>query len=140
MGTAAPSFVLDSLEGVPIALEDSTGQGRMLVFFSPYCGACQVELPLIETLYQQYQEQGLVVLAITAVVEPEVLSDMVGELGLTLPILIDAEAETGRAYRISAIPAVYFLDGEGIIRDVQVGIPYEGALEVLESRVQPILP
>ena len=55
---------------------------------------------------------------------------------LSLPILLDLEALVTQSYVVRATPTYFFIDREGILRDVIVGSPDP---RVLQGRLQSIL-
>lgn len=50
-----------------------------------------------------------------------VVLDFVTRNGLTFRNLLDLTADTARAYRVSGIPASFFIDGEGVIGATHIG-------------------
>ncbi len=56
--------------------------------------------------------------------------DYVDEMGLTFPILLDSPStEVFDQYRLRGLPDTFFIDREGVIRDVVVGPLSRSALE-----------
>jgi peroxiredoxin len=47
------------------------------------------------------------------------------QLGMDYPLASDKHGDTTKAYRATAIPAVFIIDQRGVVRDVLVG--YSGA-------------
>ena len=45
----------------------------------------------------------------------------VDELGLTFPIPMDSDGAIGQRYNVRGMPTTYFIDGDGIIREVWSG-------------------
>ena len=56
------------------------------------------------------------------------------EAKLIFPIALDLNSTAKRSYRIFGPPATFFIDGQGIIRDIVLGpITRERALEALKN-------
>ena len=63
---AAPDFILPNLAGDDVRLEDYKGKVVVLHFWATWCAPCRQEIPSIQNLWQQYQNQDVVVLSISA--------------------------------------------------------------------------
>lgn len=93
----------------------------------------------MEDVYQDYQGQGFVILAVNATNQdsrPEALA-FAQELGLTFPILFDTTGEVSRLYQLRALPSSFFIDKNGVIQEVVIGGPMADAL--LRIRVEELL-
>jgi peroxiredoxin len=93
----------------------------------------------IETVYNEYKDQGFTVLAVNMTYQDNQVDIMpfVEEQGLTFPILLDETSEMASAYQLKSLPSSYFIDREGIISEVVIGGPMAEAL--LRARIESIL-
>jgi peroxiredoxin len=96
-------------------------------------------MPAIERMYQEYKEQGLVVLAINMTYQddPTAVTPFIQEYNLTFPILLDETGTVGGAYQLRSLPSSYFINRAGIIQEVVIGGPMSEAL--LRTRIEQIL-
>jgi cytochrome c biogenesis protein CcmG, thiol:disulfide interchange protein DsbE len=96
-------------------------------------------MPAIEKVYNEYRDEGFVVLAINMTYQddPGRVPSFLQEYGLTFPILMDTQGMVGTDYQLRSLPSSYFIDREGIIREVVIGGPMAEAL--LRTRVEEIL-
>lgn len=129
IGDSAPDFTLPNLTGQEVSLRDFRGKVVLLNFWASWCVPCRSETPALQRLYEKYQDQDFVVIGVSIDEEEtvEAVPDFIEEFGLTYPILLDTLREsTGQdgSYRLEGIPQSYFIDAEGVIRDIG-----EGALE-----------
>lgn len=129
VNSRAPDFTLTDLDGNQVRLRDFRGQVVFLNFWATWCPPCRAEMPEIEAVYQQYRDQGVVVIGIDLRESPEVVRRFVEEGGYSWTFVIDTTGEVGLAYRINAIPASYFIDADGIIRAVHAGAMTRGGME-----------
>lgn len=86
----------------------------MINFWEPWCGPCVGEMPELEKLYENYKDQGLLILGVfsTADMEDEV-REVLKECNTTYPILhSDSKLEK---YMTEYVPTTIFADSEGNI-------------------------
>ena len=138
-GFTAPDFTLTSLDGTEYTLSELKGQAVLVNLWATWCPPCRAEMPAIEKMYQEYKDQGLVVLAVdmTYQDDPQKVAPFAQEYGLTFPILLDQAGVVGSAYQLRSLPSSYFIDRFGIIQEVIIGGPMAEAL--LRTRIEQIL-
>lgn len=128
VGETAPDFRLLSLSGEQVQLEDFRGQTVLLNFWATWCGPCRLEMPA----FQERSETFAGDLKVVAVNfdEPEAdVQAFVDELGLTFEILLDPGAEIQRLYQVRGYPTSYFIDAEGVVRILHIGVMTDGQLD-----------
>jgi cytochrome c biogenesis protein CcmG/thiol:disulfide interchange protein DsbE len=130
----APAFSFETLDGETISLADLEGRPIVLNFWSSSCPHCATLAPHLETLNQEYQEQGLQVLGVAGRDSARALRDKAEGLNLTYPI--GMSPETGSAYGVRGIPMTFFIDREGNIVSSILG---SRGLPDLEAEAQKIL-
>jgi cytochrome c biogenesis protein CcmG/thiol:disulfide interchange protein DsbE len=81
------------------------------------------EYPLLEEAYKEESAKpdGAVILALNIRQSSQALVQFNEENSYTVPILMDPGALTAINYKVSAIPATFFIDRQGTIRYVQRG-------------------
>jgi len=138
-GFQAPGFSLDSSSGEIITLSEQNDKIILVNFWASWCPPCRAEMPAIQQVYQDYKDDGLVVLGINATNQDDItaVKSFVAENQLSFPILFDRDGEVSRQYNLHALPTSYFIDQDGIIQDVVVGGPMAEAL--LRTRVERLL-
>lgn len=122
-GGPAPGFQLQSLDGQTISLSDLRGSPVLLNFWATWCGPCRLEMPFLQEVYedQEWAARGLVMLAVNLQEPGETVRKFVEENGFTFTVLLDTGGEVGNLYNISGIPTTYFIDNDGIIKNVKMG-------------------
>jgi peroxiredoxin len=138
-GFLAPDFELKTLEGEIVKLADLRGQAVLVNLWATWCPPCRAEMPAIEKVYNDYKDEGFIVLAVNMTYQDTFtnIAPFVDEYGLTFPILLDDTSKVGTAYQLRSLPSSFFIDREGIIREVVIGGPMAEAL--LRTRVEEIL-
>jgi cytochrome c biogenesis protein CcmG/thiol:disulfide interchange protein DsbE len=124
-GFLAPAFELETLEGQWMSLSDFEGQTIVLNLWASWCPPCRAEMPALRSLYREYRDQGLVVLGVNMTYQDSALAaaSFAAEYGLDFPILLDRAGLVGNLYQMRALPTTFFIDREGVIRELVVGGP-----------------
>jgi peroxiredoxin len=139
VGFLAPDIELKTPDGETYSLSELRGQAVLVNLWATWCPPCRAEMPAIERMYQEYKDQGFIVLAVdmTAQDNPLDVVPFAKEYGLTFPILLDETGEVGEAYQLRSLPSSYFIDRQGVISEVVIGGPMAEAL--LRTRIEQIL-
>lgn len=99
-------------------------KGIVLNFWEPWCGPCVGEMPALEKLYQNYKEQGLLVIGVYSTEGMEEDVDLVlADAGTTYPIL--KYCSDFDLLQTGYVPTTVLLDGEGHL----LAQPFSGAME-----------
>jgi peroxiredoxin len=128
IGASAPEFTLQSVDGETHALNDYRGQIVFLNFWATWCPSCEGEMPAIESVYEAYQNEGFIVLAINAGESSRSIRGFQQEEELTFPLLIDPGESVTGSYGIFALPTSLLVDQEGVISRIYTGPITHGQL------------
>jgi len=108
-GHRTPPLRLPRLDGGVSALDDHRERLVIVNFWATWCTPCTAEMPTLEALWRQYRGRGLIVLGVSVdrgaprpLIEP-----YVARLGLSFPILLDADLSASRAWRVQGLPATF---------------------------------
>jgi cytochrome c biogenesis protein CcmG/thiol:disulfide interchange protein DsbE len=121
VGSPAVPFQLKSLEGKSLDLASFRGKPLILNFFASWCDPCREEMPLINEIASKGKRDGYSVVGIAVEDTRAAVTEFAKESRLVFPIALDLNSTVKRAYRIFGPPATFFIDGQGIIRDVVLG-------------------
>lgn len=138
-GFLAPDFTLPDAEGNLTTLSELRGQAVLVNLWASWCTPCQAEMPAMQRVYAEYQDQGFTILAVNATQQDSQAAALqfAAEKGLTFPILFDLDGSVARSYQMSALPSSFFILPDGTINEVIVGGPMAEAL--LRVRVEQLL-
>ena len=138
-GFQAPDFGLPNIQGEIVRLSSLRGRPVIINLWASWCTPCRSEMPAIQRIYEEYSEQGLIVLGVNATNQdnPQNAAQFAEELGLTFPILYDTDGQVSQQYLLSALPTTFFVDGSGTIQEVVVGGPMAEAL--LKIRIEQLI-
>ena len=105
-------FSLTDLQGRTWNLKELRGKVVLVNFWATWCPPCRSEMPDLDALYNQFKDQGFVVLGISdedlGKVKP-----YIDQNHYNYPILLDPEARVHKAYNIEGIPRSFLYDREG---------------------------
>jgi len=120
--TAAPDVTVPTLSGAPLAMKDLRGKAVLVNFWATWCTPCQWEMPLMETLYQDYKDRGFVILAISIDQGGvERVRAFVKDKKLTFPVALDPQHEVARKFGVTGLPATLLVGPDGYIKGVTYG-------------------
>lgn len=123
----APDFEAVDLEGNKLKLSDFRGKIVFLNFWATWCPPCEEEMPLMQEIYEQYKDQGVVILAVSPTsvqlkggtddgeAERQVRR-YIQEKGYTFPVILDKGSQAWKIYQQRGIPVNYVIDAKGVIR------------------------
>jgi thiol-disulfide isomerase/thioredoxin len=137
--SAAPDFTVYDLDGNAHKLSDFRGKPVILNFWASWCGPCKMEMPDLETAYQEYGDQiqfMLVDLTDGSQETVEKASAFIKEQGYTFPVFYDTAMEGAYAYGVAGIPVTYFINGEGVFVAY-----YQGAMsaDILQQGIEMLM-
>ena len=132
VGTPAPDFTLPTTGGEIFSLAEAEGRPVWLTFWATWCPPCREEMPDLQETYNSQQSDRYRYLAVNFGEETSAVKGYVNEIGYTLPVGLDPAAITAMDYGVLNLPTHFFIDANGIVREV-----YAGALShaQIEQRV-----
>jgi peroxiredoxin len=134
VGSPAVPFDLKSLNGKSVGLASFHGKPLVVNFFASWCDPCRDEMPLINELASKGAKDGYNVFGIAVEDSRAAVTEYARESKLIFPIALDLNSTVKRSYRIFGPPATFFIDGQGIIRDVVLGpLTRERAREAMKK-------
>ena len=137
--TSRPEFTPPDLEGNQRSISEWDGKVIVLNFWATWCPPCLREMPAFIQLYDNYNNQGLVVVGI-AIDSAESVQDFVDPMGVTYPVLVgetDAIA-AAKAYgnRLGVLPYTAIIDRSGQIVETKAS---ELSYDQVEALIRPLL-
>lgn len=133
-GSLAPDFELKTLSGQSVHLKDLRGHPVLINFWATWCTPCIQEMPMIETRYQKYSPD-LVVLGVNYGEPESDVRSFVKTSGVTFDILLDNGQKIQELYRVRGYPTTFVVDSSGRVRAVQLGVMSESQLDGFLKKV-----
>jgi cytochrome c biogenesis protein CcmG/thiol:disulfide interchange protein DsbE len=138
IGKAAPALAGTTLDGAAFDLAAQRGSPVLVNFWASWCGPCREEFPLLEDAAARHAADGLVVVGALYKDDEGPARSFVAEQGATWPTVADPDRTIGSAWKVLAPPQTFFIDRNGVIREVQVGQVRDAA--ELDRLLASILP
>jgi len=138
VGQPAPDFTLSDIDGNSFTLSGQRGNVVLIDFFATWCGPCKAAIPHLKELATEFPS-GFIIVSIT--IDPdydtvERLRQFRTDYGITWRILRDTLGISSSQYGVTAIPTLFIVDGEGVVRHMHVGDP---GVTMLRSEIQPLI-
>ncbi len=105
-------FTLTDLQGAAWTLKDLHGKVALVNFWATWCPPCRKEMPDLETLYHEFQDRGLVILAISDEDAGKV-KPFIAEHKYNYPILLDPGRKVNDDFQVEGIPKSFVYDRNG---------------------------
>jgi thiol-disulfide isomerase/thioredoxin len=130
VGRPAPDFVLATLDGKAVDLEDYRGRVVVLDFWATWCGPCRAALPALHEVAAWAKDAQLPVTVLTINVferaeNPDAVLKTVREFWQsakhTLPVALDFTGQIAGAYGVNGIPASFIIRSDGVVHAQHVG-------------------
>jgi thiol-disulfide isomerase/thioredoxin len=138
-GKVAPDIVGPDLDGQPFKLSDHRGKVVVLLFSAEWCGICKTLNPYERLMQDLYRNWPFSILSVETGSSPAAMKQRKAEESLRYRSWWDARPESGgrgpiaTAWNVAGYPAIYVLDGRGVIRFVDVR--YEDLLMAVRQLV-----
>jgi cytochrome c biogenesis protein CcmG, thiol:disulfide interchange protein DsbE len=111
---AAPAFDLERIDrDGRVSLASLRGQPAVINFWASWCKPCEEEVPLLEQVWRDHRDEGLVVLGVDSQDFRGDARRFARENGITYPIVHDGPGDVMRRYDLTGLPETYFLDRAG---------------------------
>lgn len=138
VGDTPYEFALKDLDGNTVRLSDFIGQPILVNFWATWCGPCRIEMPELQAAFQEYSDDGLVILALDQDETPEEVRTFFSEFDLSfLPVLDDDKLAAERYGTFGSLPSSYFVNAEGKITAIHRGPMVREQLEVYLAQTIP---
>jgi len=136
IGNLAPDFTLKALDGSLVTLSELKGKTVFVNFWATWCPPCKQEMPDLEKAYQKTRDQGIAFLGVNLKEDAGTVQKFVNDNGYHWTILLDSTGQTADSYQVSGIPTSFFIDRNGVVRDMQIGPITEPLLEAKLAKMQ----
>ncbi len=120
-GSEAPDFRVQTLDGDYVQLSEFQGRPVWINFWATWCSSCRAEMPDIQAVHEEYESQGLVVLALNRQEPESTVKEYSESTGLAFTIGLDSDLRVAAEYRVTGLPTHFFVDEDGVLREIHYG-------------------
>lgn len=138
VGFLAPDLTLTALDGETIRIADLRGKNILINYWVSWCIPCMDELSALSRVYQDYQDQNVAIITVNGIEQDELekVNQVVADLALVQPVLLDAKEAFWSTYLVQFLPTSFFIDTEGVIRHIMLG---SAAEDVIRSKIDQLI-
>jgi thiol-disulfide isomerase/thioredoxin len=127
-GAIAPGFSTTTPAGSAISLADHKDHVVLVDFWATWCPPCVASMPILERVYREYRDKGVVVVGVDQEPGDEALvRGFLSSHDITFPIAMDP-GSIARDYGVYTFPTSFLIGKDGVIRDVHHGVAVESDL------------
>ena len=142
VGSAAPTFTLNSQENKPVSLQDFKGKWVVLYFYpKDFTSGCTVEAHNFQRDQGQYEAKNAVILGVS-MQDPDSHQKFCAKEGLRFKLLADSDHKVSAAYGsvmnlgVTKLSSrhTFLIDPQGVVRKVYLDVdPQKHSEEVLAA-------
>lgn len=120
VGKVAPDFTATAADGTTFRLSDLRGTPVWLTFGASWCQPCRAENPDIQAAFTKAAGKVAVVQVYMSE-DASAVNEYADRVGLTYTRIPDPNERLANEYRILGIPTHYFIDAQGVLRQLKIG-------------------
>lgn len=121
-GMPAPAFTLAGLDGNMVSLDDYKGKVVLLNIWATWCPPCVEEMPSMEKLYQELEDEEFEILAVSIDASgSKIVTPFMKKHNLSFPALTDTQGTLKNLYQTTGVPESFIIDKGGIISEKIIG-------------------
>jgi thiol-disulfide isomerase/thioredoxin len=135
IGRAVPEITGKDFNGVEFSLSESRGKVTVLIFTGEWCGPCRSEYPYQRLMLELYKDKPFALLGVNSDAKLDVARQGKVDSRLSYRAWWDGYREESTkgpiaaAWGVTGWPAIYILDGQGVIRFA--GLRHEDTLKAV---------
>lgn len=114
----APDFTLQTYDGQTIRLSEQRGKVIVINFWGSWCEPCHEEAPILQNLWERYQNRGVLFLGIAYLDVERESQAFIAQYGITYPNGLDLGNRISDLYRITGAPETFVIDQQGNLAPV----------------------
>ena len=132
----APHWELFDLKGNNVKLSDFLEKPLVITFWAGWNSMSADQIKIFDEYLSQHPEALFEIVSINNQEDKSIVSSFIQRGGYRVTTLLDETGEIGELYKVRTLPITYFLNKDGVIRDIFVGALSK---EMLTEKVQRII-
>ncbi|MXZ44868.1 MAG: TlpA family protein disulfide reductase [Gammaproteobacteria bacterium] len=119
-----PDFSATTFDGLNIQLSEFQDREVVVLdFWATWCQPCIRGMPDLQALHDDFDDQGVEVLAVNVGETVETIREFLEPSGYSFPVVIDTNEKISGSYGVFGIPRLLIIDKSGRLRHIEVGYP-----------------
>lgn len=106
----APPLALETVDGQAVSLDPALGRPVLVHFFATWCPPCIPEMAALDRLAARRAGQPLVIVTVSVAEVDAAVRRFFAERPTALPVLMDRDRATARAWGVTSLPTSVLLD------------------------------
>lgn len=136
VGTVAPGFSMQDIDGKPLDLASYSGKVVLLDFWATWCVPCQSEIPHFVEFQNNYAAQGFQVIGISMDDGPQPVREFYQKYKMNYPIGMGTTQLAQSYGGILGLPVTFLITRDGHIAAKYVGQTDTG---IIQQKVEELL-
>jgi peroxiredoxin len=125
-----------TLDGETFSQDDLRGKVVLVNAWATWCGPCVLEMPGFQKVYDDYRDQGFLVLGVSRDHEgPQKVRTFLERKNITYPVAMADDVNLGGITDVTTLPTSYLIGRDGTIRHRVEGIYLGPALRLAVKRL-----
>lgn len=137
MNVSVPDFSLIDLSGNPITLESLKGKVVIINFWATWCQPCREEMPQLNSLVKEFQDQDDVVFLGVSNEDPKLINEFLNQNTFLYQVFLD-NGQVASMFDIQSIPTHLVIDKKGRLQFQHVG-RFQNVDKILSSEINALL-
>ena len=117
----APGFTLADMDGETFQLESARGKWVFLHFWASWCGPCREEMPAIQTMHEQFNDDQLGMVLVNTAEDEDTIFSFLAEIGMEMSSLMDRDGLVTEKYKPRGLPTTILIDPAGNVQYQAIG-------------------
>ena len=124
VGKPVKDFTLKTVGGKMLSLSQfRKGQKAIIFFWATWCPHCRRELGGLNKNKETIARKGIQIVLVDVGEEAEDVRHYLQSNNIAMDVFLDKDSSVSESYGIVGVPTFYFVDQEGVVRDVQHTLP-----------------
>jgi peroxiredoxin len=131
VGDSAPEIQLGGLSGRMVSLADYKGEVVLVNFWATWCPPCKDELRWFEKVFEEYEDRGFTVIAVSI---DDVTPEQVIDMGLLFPVAVANDRVKEGYGGVSDVPVSFLVGRDGrVLKKVRKVYPEDALRADVEA-------
>lgn len=124
VGKKAPEFTLATTNGgVKNFTESRSGKNAIVFFWATWCPHCRKQLGTLKEQKNQIEEKGIQIVLVDVGETKEKVKAFIENQQIPFDVFLDEESTLSEAYSVIGVPSFFFVDKNGVVRQMEFALP-----------------